>query len=346
MKQRIRQVNRREVLRGLGAGALLAGVPGEWLAGSTKAEAETMKTADQAKKPDLNKVLPEFSEGSRKRLQELVSATDFDARIPAADVKAIAANEGKTVDALMMALLPLARTLSRPPISQFLVGAVTRGASGSLYLGANLEIAGQALGFTVHAEQSAIAAAYMHAEKGIETIAVTAAPCGHCRQFMNELSPHSKVDILVKDRAATTLAALLPESFGPGDLGRKDGAFPVQSTSLKLSGNANALATAALEAARMSYAPYSKSPSGVAIESKSGRTFKGSYIENAAFNPSLPPLQTALLALIAAGEDFATITNVALCELGGSTISQKSPCEAVLASIAPGVKLQRVAASV
>ena len=342
-----RKIHRREVLRVLGAGTLLAGVPRDWFVESIRAEAkETMKTADQAKKADLNQVLPDFSEGSRTRLQEITNAPDFGARISAADTKAIGTNERKSVDELMIALLPLARTLSRPPISNFFVGAVTRGVSGNLYLGANLEIAGQPLGFAVHGEQSAISAAYMHAEKGIEAIAVTATPCGHCRQFMNEISPHSKIDVLVKDKAATTLSALLPESFGPGDLGRNAGAFPVETASLKISGKADALAGAALEAARMSYAPYSKSPSGVAIATKSGRTYKGSYIENAAFNPSLPPLQTALLQLIAGGEDFAAITNVVLCEAEGGMISQKSVTEAVLAAISGRVKAQIVKATV
>ena len=82
-----------------------------------------MGIADQAKR-DLKEVLPDFSGQSRKRLQELISSPDFGARIPPAEVKAIAANEGKSVDALMLSLLPLARTLSRPPISQYLVGAV------------------------------------------------------------------------------------------------------------------------------------------------------------------------------------------------------------------------------
>src|SRR5206468_5952186 len=54
---------------------------------------------------------------------------------------------------------------------------------------------------------------------------------------------------------------------------------------------------AALDAARKAYAPYSKSPSGVAIRSASGRTYRGSYIENVAFNPSLSPLQVALTGL-------------------------------------------------
>ena len=102
---------------------------------------------------------------------------------------------------------------------------------------------------------------------------------------------------------------------------------------------------AALDGARRSYAPYSKSPSGIAIGSKSGRIHKGSYIENVAFNPSLSPLQTALAALIVAGESYAAISSVALVELEGPAISQKSVTEVVLSSVAPLVNLQVVTTS-
>ena len=54
---------------------------------------------------------------------------------------------------------------------------------------------------------------------------------------------------------------------------------------------------AAIAAANRSHMPYSKSPSGVALECKDGRIFSGSYAENAAFNPTLPPLQGALILL-------------------------------------------------
>ncbi|STM38216.1 cytidine deaminase [Escherichia coli] len=59
----------------------------------------------------------------------------------------------------------------------------------------------------------------------------------------------------------------------------------------------DALSQAAIAAANRSHMPYSKSPSGVALECKDGRIFSGSYAENAAFNPTLPPLQGALILL-------------------------------------------------
>ena len=48
--------------------------------------------------------------------------------------------EGKSSNELVIALLPLARTYARPPISRFFVGGVVKGVSGSLYFGGNLEL--------------------------------------------------------------------------------------------------------------------------------------------------------------------------------------------------------------
>jgi cytidine deaminase len=75
---------------------------------------------------------------------------------------------------------------------------------------------------------------------------------------------------------------------------------------------------------------------------QSGRIFKGAYIENVAFNPSLSPLQTALAALIAGGENFSTISNVVLVELEAAAISQKSVTEAASSAIAPKAQIRAV----
>ena len=75
-----------------------------------------------------------------------------------------------------------------------------------------------------------------------------------------------------------------------------------------------------------------------------GRIYRGSYIENVAFNPSLSPLQTALAAMIAAGEPYSAISAVTLVELERSKISQKTVTEAVMGAIAPGLKLEVISA--
>ena len=294
-------------------------------------------------KGELSKLLPQVSEKSRDRLLRLLQDPGFSGQISASEVASLATGEGKTIDALMVELLPLARTYSRPPISNYLVGAVARGSSGDFYLGANIEFPGHSLGFSVHGEQSALSNAYMHSEQGVSAIAVTAAPCGHCRQFINEMWPSGDIQVLIADNPAVKLAALLPMAFGPKDLGFKDGALPVKEVNLaRPKGQSDDLTLAALDAARKSYAPYTKAHSGIAIGTQSGRIHKGAYIENVAFNPSLSPLQTALAALIVAGETYSVISRVALVELEGAVISQKSVTEAALSAIAPDARLQVV----
>jgi cytidine deaminase len=299
--------------------------------------------ATDLKSDTLGKLLPQFNEKSREQLLRLLKEPGFSGHIPASEVAVLADSEGKTADALMVALLPLARTYSRPPISNYLVGTVVRGVSGNLYFGANIEIPGHSLGFSVHGEQSALSNAYMHTEPGVAAIAVTAAPCGHCRQFMNEMAPAGDIRILIAGNPPTTLASLLPMAFGPKDLGFKDGALPVREVNLaRPKGASDDLTLAALDAACRSYAPYSKAHSGVAIGSQSGRIYKGAYLENVAFNPSLSPLQTALAALIVAGETYSAMAQVALVEMEGAAISQKSVTEAALSAIAPAATLQVV----
>lgn len=73
------------------------------------------------------------------------------------------------------------------PSTTFLCRAVGLGASGRLYVGVNLEFAKLPINNSVHAEQFLVANALHHGEKAITKIAVSAAPCGHCRQFYSEL---------------------------------------------------------------------------------------------------------------------------------------------------------------
>ena len=290
--------------------------------------------------------LPKFSERSRALLRQVLEDPKFSGRIPASAVEALAKSENASVDDLMLSLLPLAQTYSRAPTSNFFVGVVARGASGSLYLGANIEIPGQCLGFAVHAEQAALSNAYMNSETSVASLAVVGgAPCGHCRQFMEEISPAGEILILIPNQPPARLASILPAAFGPSALGAMQGALPIRKANLALSsGASDALNAAALDAACRSYAPYSKSPAGIALRTTGGRIFQGCYIENVAFNPSLSPLQTAVVQLIAAGQAYSAISAVTLVEVQGSKISQRAVTETVLAALAPQLKLEVVLA--
>lgn len=106
------------------------------------------------------------------------------------------------------------------PYSRFRVGAAVLAESGEIYGGANVENA--SYGATVCAERSAIFAAVNAGERKLKAIAVTATPCGMCRQVMREFcDPESFRVIVAKtadDYRVFTLEELLPESFGPGHL--------------------------------------------------------------------------------------------------------------------------------
>jgi cytidine deaminase len=232
----------------------------------------------------------------------------------------------------MLDLLAQAQSLARPALKDFRVGAVVRGTSGALYLGGNIEFKDASLSQAVHAEQAALSNAFMHDEPGIEAIAVSASPCGHCRQFLYEFSEGRDIEILLPGQPATSLSALLPRPFGPRDLNVTGG--PLSRTKLAME-NVESMAQAARYAAANAYAPYTNSPSGVAIRSRRGNIYRGSYIENAAFNPSMPPLQVALVAMTLANEDFSEIAEVVLAEAANNSISQLSATKSLVAVIAP-----------
>ncbi len=323
-------MTRRAALSLIGSAALAAAIPFPLLANDTKSAA-------------LRQILAKFTDKSRALLLKLMQDPGYSGQITAANTAALAQNESTTVEQLMIELIPLARSHSHAPISNFFVGSVVRGTSGCLYTGANIEIPGQCLGFAVHAEQAAVSNSYMHGETAVTALSIGGAPCGHCRQFINEASPDGEILIVTPGKPPIKLSTILPSAFGPAALGMTHGAFPVRETNLTLASPASGpIVAAALEAARKAYAPYSTSRSGVAIRTANNRIYRGSYIENVAFNPSLSPLQIALAQMIAAGQQYSAIAGVTLVEVQGAKISQKAVTETVLGAIAPGVELQHV----
>jgi cytidine deaminase len=293
---------------------------------------------DSAVKPALQRACAALEAGLCAALSPLLQSDSFDGTIPSDRAAALARALGGNADRLVVALLPLARVYSRAPISGFHVGSVCRGKSGNLYLGANLELAGQGLGTAVHAEQSAIVNAHRHGERGVTALASSAPPCGLCRQFLAELGANAP-RILLADGSATALSDLLPRSFGPADLGVLRGPFDGESHPLAVDPRAEPLVAAAAEAAAASWAPYTHAWSGVALETDAGAIFAGGYLENAAFNPSVGPLQAALVSLVLNGRSTSAIRRVALVEVAPAPISQAPAAEAVLSTLAPRAKL-------
>jgi cytidine deaminase len=255
--------------------------------------------------------------------------------IAAPVVEQFLASSGMTIDELMLALIPEAQAEARPSISNFLVGAVALGVSGSLYIGANYEFVGQALSFTVHGEQAATVQAISGGESGIRKLAVSAAPCGYCRQFLYELTTASTLQILLPKTLPVLLTSLLPNAFGPQDLGVTAALMSPQSHGMTLSSSpGDEIIEAALAAANTSYAPYTFGYAGVALKTSDGSIFTGSVAENAAFNPSMSPLEAAVVSLaISGGKAYGDIVDAVLVEAVDSNASQSAATRAVLKAI-------------
>ncbi|POY45000.1 cytidine deaminase [Avibacterium gallinarum] len=210
-------------------------------------------------------------------------------------------------------LLPISASYANPTISHFSVGSVVTGESGSLYFGANQEFCATNIQQTIHAEQSAISHAWMRGERKLTDVTVNYTPCGHCRQFMNELNSAETLHIHLPHSQNNLLHKYLPDSFGPKDLDITCRLFDEHHNGLNYR-TEDPIILAALNAANQAHAPYSKSYSGVAIQLQDQQIFSGRYAENAAFNPTLPALQVALNYLLLSGNEVENIQRVVMVE--------------------------------
>jgi cytidine deaminase len=116
----------------------------------------------------------------------------------------------------------MAREAAYAPYSNYRVGASLLTASGRAYSGCNVENA--VYSETICAERVAVVKAISEGERDFVAIAVITrdggAPCGACRQVLNEFAPH--MIVLIADESGqvrqTTAADLLPDPFGAQNL--------------------------------------------------------------------------------------------------------------------------------
>ena len=282
--------------------------------------------------PRFQAAFAQLAENLQSALAPVLADAHFPALLTPEQVTMLKQATGLDEDALAFALLPLAAACARADLSHFNVGAIARGVSGTWYFGGNMEFLGATMQQTVHAEQSAISHAWLRGEQALSAITVNYTPCGHCRQFMNELSTAKTLKVSLPDDLSE-LQSFLPHSFGPADLDITDALMSPQAhDELKLESD-DPLWQAALAAARQSYAPYSQGYAAVALQFADGRIFSGRYAENAAFNPSLPPMQMACAHAVLNGEDLATIRRAVLLENKNGQISQRDSAQSTLKAL-------------
>lgn len=211
-------------------------------------------------------------------------------------------------------------------------------------------------------------------------LAVNAPPCGHCRQFLQEVGGAEGLKVLLisggaaslmaplapdghrPDRSALALALkreqagqahrvglpeLLPLAFGPRDLGVEGERIGLPQVVPLLLGpvppGLEEEAEAALGAASsLCYAPYSGCRSGVALRTNQG-LYRAGALECAAFNPTLSPLHAALVQVHAqeGAEGWGRITVALLAEEEGG-VSYASVLTSLLPLLAPLARLVRL----
>ena len=120
-----------------------------------------------------------------------------------------------------------ARQNAYAPYSGFSVGAAVLDEQGGIHKGQNVENAAYPNGTC--AETAAIAAMIAAGGRRIVSIAVSGGdggllctPCGGCRQRIREFATAATPVLIADDKglqARFTLGDLLPESFGPENLG-------------------------------------------------------------------------------------------------------------------------------
>ena len=266
-----------------------------------------------------------------RALHEMLVKKGFEGFFTAEEVQTLCTQTALNRLDLAFALLPLAASFAHTAISHFKVGAVAIGRSGNFYLGANQEFAHAAIAQTIHAEQSALSHAWLRNERQVTDIVVNYTPCGHCRQFMNELTQAEDLRIHLPHQRDNALHDYLPDAFGPKDLNVTAGLLSEEHQGLQTDSN-DAVICQAVAAADLAHTAYSQSPHGIALAFADGRIVTGRYAENAAFNPSLPALQSALNFAYLNAFSLTELRRVVMAERA-TALSHRTQAEALLAPL-------------
>ncbi|CAD5329452.1 unnamed protein product [Arabidopsis thaliana] len=244
--------------------------------------------------------------------------------------------EPETLLPLINRALPLAQALP----SQSPLVAVGRGSSGRTFLGVNVELPGLSPLHSIHAGQFLVVHLALNNERTLNCLAFSSngsyfdPPCPHCCQLLQEIRNASSTKLLITDPSRQrdmSLSTYLPQKYFSLynevpkyffarllDENRNNGLTLINPNPIRDcldSEICNHLGCRALKAANRSYAPYSKSPSGVALMDFQGRVYSGWSIESVA-NPILGAAQAALVDFMTngGGHEFNNIVRGFLVE--------------------------------
>ncbi|KAF2304728.1 hypothetical protein GH714_037731 [Hevea brasiliensis] len=180
----------------------------------------------------------------------------------------MAKESGLAVLQLLPSLVKEARSLACTPISNYHVGVVGLGSSGRIFFGANIEFPGLPLHHTIHAEQFLITNLTLNAERGLNYMAVSAAPVATAVSFSKKFATPP-----ISRSSSQTIVRIVIAVVWLIIMGTRRNSSPCPTFY------------------------------------RTGKVHRGSYMESAAYNPSLGPVQAALVAYVVGGggDDYEKI---------------------------------------
>ena len=216
--------------------------------------------------------------------------------------------------------------------------------TGDLILGGNVEFPGTDLATTIHGEGFVLRPGLRsgrHDRRSWPSARRVRAATAARRSSR----PRAGIDLELIDPLGHTLtmADLYPWPFAPDDLGEAGvvpGSLPWPDLRAADDPRIDAATAAALvDAGRHAHAPYGRSPAAIVLGLADGGMVSGASIENVAFDPSIGPLQAAVVDLLAHRHGYAAISSATLATTAGGNVQPSASIRALLATIAPGVPL-------
>lgn len=169
----------------------------------------------------------------------------------------------------------------------------------------------------------------------ISTIAIGEAhPCAHCRQYLSEFAATRHLTLIDPLGHRLTMAQLYPWPFDPDYLG-ETGAVPGK-TLWSLTCDDPLLR----ETGERAHTPYSRCPGAIVLTLADGNRLRGAAIESVAFNPTMGPLQAALIDLLAHGRRYDEIVAARLGTVHGGAVDYERSVRELLHAIAPNAQLE------
>lgn len=227
------------------------------------------------------------------------------------DAPAVTVEEAKK----LLEAAQFSKSLAETPVSGFHVGAAAKDDQGHVYLGFNVEFPGTNLSETIHAEHSCVATTRSFSPQNMPklvALAVTAKPCGHCRQMLIERFPDITVIMnplqgaksddpqilrLREDLIPNPVMFELFENPRAESLSQGKAAISDVETTSPISPEIIAQALEAMDTADGSFSGF---PCAVLFLSGDGVVMaSGACMESIAFNPTQSAFQTAYMALAA-----------------------------------------------